>query len=317
LDKALTGLKKLQNYDGSFSWWKGMDGSPVMTAEVIEFLTRLNLLTSNNRDTKRLLDDAYEYLSKIVVKEVKEMKQREKEKKPVYIHNSHALQWVYLCAVGERKLSGDETMAWEYLMKHLEDQIRTQSMYAKALMSVVLFKNGQQQKAAEYLQSLMEYTVYTEEKGRYYDTQRAGYSWCDYRIPTQTAVIEALQIVNPADEKNINEMRNLVKSMPKTINESLDFSDEGNMYEEEEIPEDEPVGIEDEPDQATASEHAAQLIDDIRKKALRAMADLADTPEDENYIMLKKVWQMTDRKPEQQQQNQNAPVQGQPGAIQR
>ena len=118
-------------------------------------------------------------------------------------------------------------------------------------------------------------------------------------------------------KKNINEMRDLVKSMPKTINESLDFSDEGNMYEEEEIPEDEPVGIEDEPDQATASEHAAQLIDDIRKKALRAMADLADTPEDENYIMLKKVWQMTDRKPEQQQQNQNAPVQGQPGAIQR
>lgn len=216
LDKALTGLKKLQNYDGSFSWWKGMDGSPVMTAEVIEFLTRLNLLTSNNRDTKRLLDDAYEYLSKIVVKEVKEMKQREKEKKPVYIHNSHALQWVYLCAVGERKLSGDETMAWEYLMKHLEDQIRTQSMYAKALMSVVLFKNGQQQKAAEYLQSLMEYTVYTEEKGRYYDTPRAGYSWCDYRIPTQTAVIEALQIVNPADEKNINEMRRWLLTEKRT-----------------------------------------------------------------------------------------------------
>ena len=116
-------------------------------------------------------------------------------------------------------------------------------------------------------------------------------------------------------KKNINEMRSLVKSMPKSINESLDFSDEGNMYEEEEMPEDEPV--EDEPDQATASEHAAQLIDDIRKKALRAMADLADTPEDENYIMLKKVWQMTDRKPEQQQQGQNGPVQGQPGAIQR
>ena len=125
------------------------------------------------------------------------------------------------------------------------------------------------------------------------------------------------RVMKKTVKKNINEMRDLVKSMPKSINESLDFSGEGDMYEEEETPEEEPVGIEDEPDQATASEHAAQLIDDIRKKALRAMADLADTPEDENYIMLKKVWQMTDRKPEQQQQNQNAPVQGQPGAIQR
>ena len=124
------------------------------------------------------------------------------------------------------------------------------------------------------------------------------------------------RVMKKTVKKNINEMRDLVKSMPKTINESLDFSGEGDMYEEEETPEEEPVGIEDEPDQATASEHAAQLIDDIRKKALRAMADLADTPEDENYIMLKKVWQMTDRKPEQQQ-NQNAPVQGQAGVIQR
>ena len=124
-------------------------------------------------------------------------------------------------------------------------------------------------------------------------------------------------------KKNITEMKNLVKNMPKTINEMIDFngiSEEG--YEDEEIPEDGPLDepeVEEEPDQITASEHAAQLIDDIRKKALRAMADLADTPEDENYIMLKKVWQMTDRKPEQQQQNQNgqAPVQGQAGVIQR
>jgi hypothetical protein len=124
--------------------------------------------------------------------------------------------------------------------------------------------------------------------------------------------------------KDIAEMKTFVKKMPKSINEILSFEDSGEEmgeYEDEAMPEEAPVEepeIENEPDQATASEHAAQLIDDIRKKALRAMADLADTPEDENYIMLKKVWQMTDRKPEQQQQqNQNVPVQGQTGVIQR
>ena len=124
-------------------------------------------------------------------------------------------------------------------------------------------------------------------------------------------------------KKNIKEMKNLVKNMPKTINEMINFNDVSEEgYDDEEMPEEGPLDepdVEEEPDQITASEHAAQLIDDIRKKALRAMADLADTPEDENYIMLKKVWQMTDRKPEQQQQNQNgqAPIQGQPGMIQR
>lgn len=119
-------------------------------------------------------------------------------------------------------------------------------------------------------------------------------------------------------KENIKEMKSMVKNMPKSINESLQFTENEELdgYDDE-MTDNEP--IEDEPDQASASEHAAQLIDDIRKKALRAMADLADTPEDENYIMLKKVWQMTDRKPEQQQQNQNgqAPIQGQPGMIQR
>lgn len=119
-------------------------------------------------------------------------------------------------------------------------------------------------------------------------------------------------------KKNIKEMKSMVKNMPKSISESLQFTENEELdgYDDE-MADEEPV--DDEPDQASASEHAAQLIDDIRKKALRAMADLADTPEDENYIMLKKVWQMTDRKPEQQQQNQNgqAPIQGQPGMIQR
>lgn len=112
-------------------------------------------------------------------------------------------------------------------------------------------------------------------------------------------------------KKNINEMKSLVENMPKTINEVLSFEgdDELGAYEEE-VPEEEPIDAapeeteEEEPSYNDASAHAAQLIDDIRKKALRAMADLADTPEDENYIMLKKVWQMTDRKPEQQQQQQ-------------
>ena len=73
-------------------------------------------------------------------------------------------------------------------------------------MAVVWAKDKQPKKAKEYLQSLVEYSVYTEEMGRYYDTPRAGYSWCDYRIPTQTAVIEALQLVG-GDDRVITEMQ--------------------------------------------------------------------------------------------------------------
>ena len=195
LEQALKGLRNLQNSDGSFSWWKGMSGSPCMTAEVLEFLTRLDLLAGNNSETRSLISNANRFLGKTVVKEVKELKKLEKENKPVYIYDYHALQWIYVNAISGNKLSSGEKEAKEYLMNYLETKRRTESIYSKALMAVVLAKDGQTEKALEYLKSLKEYTVYTEEKGRYYDTPRAGYSWCNYRIPTQTAVIEALQLV--------------------------------------------------------------------------------------------------------------------------
>jgi hypothetical protein len=43
--------------------------------------------------------------------------------------------------------------------------------------------------------------------GRYYDTQRASYSWYDYKIPTEVAAIEAIQTVTPQDAETVDEMR--------------------------------------------------------------------------------------------------------------
>lgn len=116
------------------------------------------------------------------------------------------------------------------------------------------------------------------------------------------------------NKNTIKNITNLSSKMPKTLNEALNFNG-GQAYEGDDMntsepeisspeinndiaaPEEEQLGIN------PASEKAKKLIDDIRKMSLRAMAELADTPEDENYIMLKKVWSMTDRKPEQDKNN--------------
>ena len=49
--------------------------------------------------------------------------------------------------------------------------------------------------------------MFREDMGRYYDTPRAGYSWYDYKIPTQTIAIEALQRLTPDDQQTIEEMQ--------------------------------------------------------------------------------------------------------------
>lgn len=107
-------------------------------------------------------------------------------------------------------------------------------------------------------------------------------------------------------KKTIKNITKLSSKMPKTLNEALNFNEDindvdMNIEDNEEQPLDVPQE-EETPAVNNASEKAKKLIDDIRKMALRAMAELADTPEDESYIMLKKVWSTVDRKQEQQQE---------------
>ena len=207
MNTNLENLASLQNADGSFSWWPGMPGSTYITAEVMEILARLNMLTNAQNDTRSMLDRAHDYLSKVVVREVKEFKEREKKGEPVYISSYHALQWVYINAISDRKLSAKEREAADYLMAFLEKQKLSQSLYGKALMAVALFKDGKKEKALEYVESLKQYSVFKEEKGRYFDTRRAGYSWFSYNIPTQVATIEALRLITPNDMQTIDEMK--------------------------------------------------------------------------------------------------------------
>lgn len=112
-------------------------------------------------------------------------------------------------------------------------------------------------------------------------------------------------MIKKSTKQNINEMKQMTRKMPKTITETINF--DGQLEEEEyddyEEPSQEEMDPRDQMPANNSSQNAKQLIDNIRKMALKAMAELADNPEDENYIILKKVWSMTDRKPEQDKNN--------------
>ena len=53
ISQALDKLGKLQNSDGSWSWWPGMRGSVYMTTAVSEMLVRLNQMTGHQDETER------------------------------------------------------------------------------------------------------------------------------------------------------------------------------------------------------------------------------------------------------------------------
>ena len=211
LQNQVEKLKKLQNADGSFSWWKGMKGSRYMTTSVAEMMVRLNAIAGIQKSTAKMLTSALNYLSWQTAQEVREMKKME-EKKHKVSPSEQALHYLYILSMDGRKMKQNLEADKAYLLEKMSKMTGDFTIYGKARAAVVLARNSQQnvayrEKAGEYLQSVNEYAVYREEMGRYYDTRKAFYSWRNYKIPTQVSVIEALQMLKPNDKQTIEELQ--------------------------------------------------------------------------------------------------------------
>lgn len=211
LQNQVEKLKKLQNPNGSFSWWKGMKGSRYMTTSVAEMMVRLNAIAGVQKSTARMLTSAIDYLSWQTAQEVREMKKQEEKKQKVN-PSEQALHYLYILSMDGRKMKQNLEQDKAYLLDKMSKMTGDFSIYGKARAAVVLARNSQQnaayrEKAGEYLQSVNEYAVYREEMGRYYDTRKALYSWRNYKIPTQVSVIEAMQMLKPNDKQTIEELQ--------------------------------------------------------------------------------------------------------------
>lgn len=211
LQNQVEKLRKLQNNDGSFSWWKGMKGSRYMTTAVAEMMVRLNAIAGTQKSISKMLTSAIDYLSWQTAQEVREMKKQEEKKQKVN-PSEQALHYLYILSMDGRKMKENFEQDQAYLLDRMSKMTSDFTIYGKARAAVVLARNSQQnaayrEKAGEYLQSVNEYAVYREEMGRYYDTRKALYSWRNYKIPTQVSVIEAMQMLKPNDKQTIEELQ--------------------------------------------------------------------------------------------------------------
>lgn len=196
---ALDHLKDLQQADGSWSWYPGMSGNAYITSEVALLLARLETFCSD-RTAKARLDRAMKFLDDRMAADVTRMKQSKATSQPGETH----LRYLYIRAL--RGMKPDATAS--YLLDRAVATSASATMYQKALLAVVLVKAGRTAEAADALKSLEEHTVLSAEMGRYFDTDRAQWSWRSYRIPTQTAAIEAFAAASPTRyAQTLEEMR--------------------------------------------------------------------------------------------------------------
>ena len=208
-------LGELQNADGAWSWYKGMQGSRYVTTQVMEMLVRLNALTHQDADSRMqpMIQKGFEYLGKQAAEEYKSMKEAEKKGAVGLRPSEQVLRYLYICVL-DGKAPVDKKVN-QYFIDKLSGEGKELTIYGKALGAIILQQAGKVAEAKLFMQSLMEYSVVTDEMGRYFDTPKARYSWFSYKIPTEVAAMEAIQRITK-DTKAIDKMKRWLLKQKQT-----------------------------------------------------------------------------------------------------
>ena len=244
-DNILVQLINLQHSDGSFSWYPGMPGNKYMTMAVLKTLTRMEekqdselarLSTHGAQETVNgkpstvnshqalatIRSKAFAFMLKAMSQEVSDMKKY----KTTWLSNT-ALDWLYTLAI-DPEAKGRKSDAYKYLLRLLEDETNKSDMATKSVAAIIMASNrelsarkektvnGKQYTVIRFVESIKQHTVYREDMGRYFDSYRTNYSWCDYRIPSHTMAIEALHAITPEDNCTIAEMQRWLVSCKRT-----------------------------------------------------------------------------------------------------
>ncbi|MCM1312255.1 MAG: MG2 domain-containing protein [Bacteroides sp.] len=186
-------LSKLQNADGSWSWFNGMDGNEYVTITVMEHLALLDNLTAGSDHTiHEIVLKGFKYLDK---KELDKYRRMKKGNQKVRASET-TMRYLYISSLVAHGLNNDVKQMQQEYIGHIGQDINALTIYGRANIALVLNAYGKKTAAKDFVKSLREYTVYKEGMGRYYDTDRALYSWMDYRIPTHIAAMRAMRTMS-------------------------------------------------------------------------------------------------------------------------
>ena len=208
-------LGELQNADGAWSWYKGMQGSRYVTTQVMEMLVRLNALTHQDADSRMqpMIQKGFEYLGKQAAEEYKSMKEAEKKGAVGLRPSEQVLRYLYICAL-DGKAPVDEKVN-RYFIDKLSGEGKELTIYGKALGAIILQQAGKVAEARRFVQAMMVDYGVADGMGRYIDTPKARYSWFSYKIPTEVAAMEAIQRITK-DTKAIDEMKRWLLKQKQT-----------------------------------------------------------------------------------------------------
>ncbi|MCQ2222923.1 MAG: MG2 domain-containing protein [Bacteroidaceae bacterium] len=172
-------IRKLQNGDGSFSWYPGMKGNYYMTREVAYILTRLKVLTGKAPEI--ILSRAVNYI---------------REDRPTYLGTS-SLRYLYVLYNSGVQMDKKDKHNADSLMKVMIKHPENLDLEQRALAAIVLHKAGKTKDAMRYLESVKQFLVTNDEGLTYFEFPEGSFTSINRKQHIHVQAMEAIMMLDP------------------------------------------------------------------------------------------------------------------------
>ncbi len=208
-DTPFANLRRLQCADGSFSWWPGMPASRIVTVTVAEMLAPL---AKDHREIAQLLQPTTTKLTTWLANDTKQLQKAGAANCDL----EEAYHILYALSLLPTQQAVKANTVKKALLDYAEEHGADLTILGKARVATALHIDGRAKAARSMIESLSQYAVTTSDRGTYFDTPKACYSWRDYKIPTVTAAIHALSLIAPSDTSRLLGMKRWLVEEKKT-----------------------------------------------------------------------------------------------------
>ncbi len=201
-------LLKLQLSDGSWAWFKGMQGSQYITQFVIKGLLGLQSRNAVHPHFKKQVEEATKKAMNFLNQEFILNYRQLKNQKDINLELNHLanLQIQHLFILSLNENLNHKTEEFDKVKAYYLSQVQKfwpqRSNYLQAMMALTLFRNGDVETAELILKSLKERANIDDEMGMYWN-RSTGYYWYQEPIETQAIIIEAFHEISQ-DQKIVD-----------------------------------------------------------------------------------------------------------------
>ena len=207
---TLNKLQQLQRGSGAWPWFNGMHDDRYVTQQIVLGMAKLidkGVITFETPGVKTMLSKAVSYLDRTIKKDYDALKKQPKVKLSDKHIGSLQIQYLYARALlnNAYPLKKQNQKAYNYYLGQAKKYWLKENNYLQAMIAVVLFENGNRNEAEAILRSLEERSLYSDELGMYWRSNRSWY-WYQAPVETQAMIIEAFSRMN-YNPQNIDKMK--------------------------------------------------------------------------------------------------------------